>query len=158
MKTCPGRAVVNSINLENRAERVDKWLPVIADHGAAVVAMTIDEHGMAKTADAKFRVAKRLHEIVVGEYGLPPDTLIFDVQVFPLVTGQEDLADSAVENLNAIRRIKSELPGTFTVLGVSNLSFGISPPARAVLNSVFLHHAVEAGLDMAIVNPAHITP
>ncbi|NMC83484.1 MAG: methionine synthase [Armatimonadetes bacterium] len=158
LKTCPGRAVVNSINLENRAERVDKWLPVIADHGAAVVAMTIDEHGMAKTADAKFRVAKRLHEIVVGEYGLPPDTLIFDVQVFPLVTGQEDLADSAVENLNAIRRIKSELPGTFTVLGVSNLSFGISPPARAVLNSVFLHHAVEAGLDMAIVNPAHITP
>jgi 5-methyltetrahydrofolate--homocysteine methyltransferase len=120
--------------------------------------MTIDERGMAKTADAKVEVAAKLHDIVVGEYGMPPDTLIYDVQVFPVVTGQEDLANSAVENLTAIRRIKAELPGTMTVLGVSNLSFGISPHARAVLNSVFLHHAVKAGLDMAIVNPAHITP
>lgn len=158
LKTYPGRAIVNSINLENRAERVDKWLPVLRDHGAAVVAMTIDEEGMAKTAARKVEVARKLHDIVVGEYGMSPDTLIYDVQVFPIVTGQEELANSANENLEAIRRIKAELPGTMTVLGVSNLSFGISPPARAVLNSVFLYHAVQAGLDMAIINPAHVTP
>ncbi|HEY3411804.1 MAG TPA: methionine synthase [Armatimonadota bacterium] len=158
LKIYPGRAIVNSINLENRSERVDKWLPILREHGAAVVAMTIDENGMAKTAEAKFNVARKLYDIVVGEYGMTPDTLIYDVQVFPVVTGQEDLANSAVENLNALRRIKAELPGTMTILGVSNLSFGISPHARAVLNSVFLHHAVKAGLDMAIVNPAHITP
>jgi 5-methyltetrahydrofolate--homocysteine methyltransferase len=158
LKIYPGRAIVNSINLENRAERVDTWLPILKDHGAAVVAMTIDERGMAKTAEDKVDVARKIHDIVVGEYGMSPDTLIYDVQVFPLVTGQEDLADSANENLEAIRRIKAELPGTMTILGVSNLSFGISPPARAVLNSVFLYHAVKAGLDMAIINPAHVTP
>jgi 5-methyltetrahydrofolate--homocysteine methyltransferase len=158
LKTYPGRAIVNSINLENRAERVDKWLPILREHGAAVVAMTIDENGMAKTAKAKFDVAQKMYDIVVGEYGMTPDTLIYDTQVFPIVTGQEDLANSAVENLEAIRRIKAELPGTMTILGISNLSFGISPHSRAVLNSVFLHHAVQAGLDMAIMDPAHITP
>lgn len=158
LKAYPGRALVNSINLENRAERVDRWMPLLRDHGAAVVAMTIDEQGMARTADRKVDIARRLYDIVVGEYAMPPDSLVYDVQVFPIVTGQADLADSALHNLEAIRRIKAELPGTMTVLGVSNLSFGIGAHARAVLNSVFLHHAVEAGLDLAIVNPAHITP
>jgi 5-methyltetrahydrofolate--homocysteine methyltransferase len=154
----PGRAILNSINLENRAERVDTILPLAVEHGACVVAMTIDEEGMAKTAVRKFEIAKRIHDIAVDEYGLPPDALIFDVQTFPLVTGQEDLADSGVQTLEGIRMIKERLPGVLTVLGISNVSFGIGQEARAVLNSVFLYHAVKHGLDLAIVNPSHVTP
>src|SRR5207244_9747759 len=96
--------------------------------------------------------------IATEEYGLAPDALIFDVLTFPVTTGQEDLARSALETLEGIRRVKVECPGSYTILGVSNVSFGLDPHARAVLNSVFLHHAVQAGLDLAIVNPAHITP
>ena len=158
LKQYPGRAMINSINLENRAERVDTILPLAVEHGACVVAMTIDERGMAKTAERKLEIAKRIHDIACGEYGLPPDALIFDVQTFPLVTGQEDLLDSGVQTLEGIRLIKEALPGVLTVLGVSNVSFGIGQHARAVLNSVFLYHAVKHGLDLAIVNPGHITP
>src|SRR5579884_908761 len=158
LKQYPGRAMINSINLENRAERVDTILPLAVEHGACVVAMTIDEQGMAKTAERKLEIARRIHDIACGEYGLPSDALIFDVQTFPLVTGQEDLFDSGVQTLEGIRMIKEGLPGVLTVLGVSNVSFGIGQHARAVLNSVFLYHAVQHGLDLAIVNPSHITP
>ncbi|HKS70986.1 MAG TPA: B12-binding domain-containing protein, partial [Ktedonobacterales bacterium] len=121
-------------------------------------ALTIDEEGMAKTAERKIAVARRIFEIATDEYGLPAEALLFDALTFPVTTGQEELRDSAVQTIEGIRRIKAELPGALTILGVSNVSFGVSPHARAALNSVFLYHAVQAGLDAAIVNPAHITP
>jgi 5-methyltetrahydrofolate--homocysteine methyltransferase len=158
LKVYPGRAIVNSINLEDRARRLDRVLPAIVEHGAAVVAQTIDEQGMAKTAAEKVRVAARMTAILTDEYGLPRESILFDTLVFPIVTGDPEFANAAVETLEGIRRIKDELRGVLTILGVSNLSFGISPSARAVLNSVFLYHAVQAGLDLAIVNPAQITP
>ncbi|MDP9371374.1 MAG: homocysteine S-methyltransferase family protein, partial [Chloroflexota bacterium] len=154
----PGRAVVNSINMEDGRGRIERVAPLLVEHGAAVVALCIDEIGMAKTAARKLEVAKKIHDIVVGEYGLAPDALLFDALTFPLTTGDPEFAPSAVETIEGIRAIKRELPGVLTVLGVSNLSFGIAPAARGVLNSVFLYHAVRAGLDAAIVNPAHVTP
>jgi 5-methyltetrahydrofolate--homocysteine methyltransferase len=158
LETYPGRAILNSINMERGRERIDAVLPLAAEHGSAVVALSIDEIGMAHTADRKVEICKRIFDIATGEFGLEPSALIFDVLTFPVTTGQEDLNRSAIETLEGIRRVKAELPGALTVLGVSNVSFGIDPHARAVLNSVFLHHAVQAGLDLAIVNPAHITP
>jgi len=154
----PGRATVNSINLENGRGRIDEVVPLVVEHGAVVVALTIDEEGMAKTADRKLEVARRIHEICVGEYGLDPADLIFDDLTFTLATGDPEFRPSAIETIEGIRRIKAELPGVHTSLGVSNVSFGLDMRARAVLNSVFLHHCVEAGLDMAIVHAAHITP
>jgi 5-methyltetrahydrofolate--homocysteine methyltransferase len=158
LEAYPGRAVINSINLENGRQRVDAVLPLAREHGAAVVALTIDEEGMAKTADRKLAIAKRIYTIAREEFGLLPEALLFDALTFPVTTGQEELRDSALQTLEGIRRIKTELPGVLTILGVSNVSFGVAPHARAALNSVFLHHAVQAGLDAAIVNPVHITP
>ncbi len=158
LETYPGRAIINSINLENGRQRVDAVLPLAREHGSAVVALTIDEEGMAKTAEKKVAIARRIHEMATGEFSLPPEALLFDALTFPVTTGQEELRDSALQTLEGIRRIKAELPGVLTVLGVTNVSFGVAPHARAALNSVFLYHAVEAGLDAAIVNPAHITP
>jgi 5-methyltetrahydrofolate--homocysteine methyltransferase len=154
----PGRAIVNSINMENGRQRIDAVLPLVKKHGAAVVALTIDEQGMAKTRDRKLEIARRIHDIAVSEYGLASEDLIFDDLTFTLATGEQEWVDSAKETIEGIRAIKRELPGVFTSLGVSNVSFGLAPEARAVLNSVFLHHCVQAGLDMAIVNPAHIRP
>lgn len=154
----PGRAIINSINLENGRKRCDAVLPLAVAHGAAVIALTIDEKGMAKTADAKLEVAKRIYDIAVNEYGLSPDSLIYDALTFTLATGAGDMADSAIETMNGIRTIKAELPGVLCSLGVSNVSFGLSPAARAAINSVFLYHCVEAGLDMALVHPKDITP
>jgi 5-methyltetrahydrofolate--homocysteine methyltransferase len=158
LKQYPGRAVVNSINLEAGRAKADRVLPLVVEHGAAVLALTIDEEGMAKTAERKLEIARRIHAIVVGEYGLEPDALIFDDLTFTLATGDAEFRRSGVETIEGIRRIKAELPGVLTSLGVSNVSFGLAPHARAVLNSVFLHHCVEAGLDLAIVNPAHVRP
>lgn len=154
----PGRAVINSINLENGRARIDAVLPLAAEHGAAVVALTIDEEGMARTAARKLEVARRIHQIATEEYGLEPSALIFDTLTFTLATGQEEYRRSALETIEGIRLIKAELPGVLTVLGVSNVSFGLARHARAVLNSVFMHHAVQAGLDLAIVHPGHTTP
>ncbi|MDQ5824915.1 MAG: methionine synthase [Chloroflexota bacterium] len=158
LEAYPGRAILNSINMERGREKIEAVLPLAREHGAAVVALAIDEIGMAHTADRKVEICRRIYDIATQEYGLGPDALIFDVLTFPVTTGQEDLAASAVETLEGIRRVKAQCPGSYTVLGVSNVSFGIDPYPRAVLNSVFLHHAVQAGLDAAIVNPAHITP
>jgi 5-methyltetrahydrofolate--homocysteine methyltransferase len=158
LETYPGRGIVNSINMERGRERIEAVVPLAVEHGAAVVALAIDETGMAHTAGHKVDVCRRIYDICTQEYGLGPDALIFDVLTFPVTTGQEELARSALETLEGIRRVKAECPGSFTLLGVSNVSFGIDPHPRAVLNSVFLHHAVQAGLDLAIVNPAHITP
>ena len=158
LERCPGRAIVNSINLENGRIRIDQVVPLAVLHGAALVALTIDEQGMAKTAQRKLEIARRIYDICVGEYGLDPGDLIFDALTFTLATGDAEFRRSAIETIDGIVRIKSELPGVLTSLGVSNVSFGLRAHARSALNSVFLHHCVEAGLDMAIVNSAHITP
>jgi 5-methyltetrahydrofolate--homocysteine methyltransferase len=158
LETIPGRAIINSINMENGRERIDKVVPLAKKHGAALVALTIDTVGMAKTRERKVEVAKKIHDIVVNEYGLNPNDLIYDDLTFTLATGDQEWVDSAIETIEGIRLIKRDLPGVYTSLGVSNVSFGLAPEARAVLNSVFLHHCVEAGLDMAIVNPAHVQP
>ncbi len=154
----PGRAIINSINMENGRKRIDDIVPLAKKHGAAMVALTIDPVGMAKTRERKLEVAKAIYDIVVGEYGMKAEDLIYDALTFTLATGDVEWIDSAHETIEGIRLIKRELPGVFTILGVSNVSFGLDPVARYVLNSVFLHHCVEAGLDAAIVNPAHITP
>ncbi|HEY4305788.1 MAG TPA: methionine synthase [Gemmatimonadaceae bacterium] len=158
LEAIPGRAMINSINMENGRERIDRVVPLAKKHGAALVALTIDPIGMAKTRERKLEVAKKIYDIVVGEYGMKAGDLIYDDLTFTLATGDAEWIDSAVETIEGIRLIKRELPGVFTSLGVSNVSFGLAPHARAVLNSVFLHHCVEAGLDMAIVNPAHVQP
>ncbi|MFI4982003.1 MAG: cobalamin-dependent protein, partial [Nevskiales bacterium] len=158
MKAAPRRVIVNALNKDNVPKRIDAVLPLVKAHGAAVIALTIDEAGMAKTAERKLEVARKIHALVVGEYGLRPDALIFDDLTFTLATGEAEFANSAVETIEGLRRIKTGLPGVLTSLGVSNVSFGFKPAARAVLNSVFLFHCVAAGLDMAIVNPTHITP
>ena len=158
LKIYAGRPVVNSIHLENGRTKIDSVMPLVKEAGAAVVALTIDETGMAKTAQRKLEVARRIRDIVVDEYGIPAGALIFDDLTFTLATGDAEYIDSAVETIEGIRLIKRELPGVLTSLGVSNVSFGLKPAARHVLNSVMLHHCTEAGLDMAIVNAAEITP
>jgi 5-methyltetrahydrofolate--homocysteine methyltransferase len=158
LENYPGRAIVNSVNLEAGRAKMDTVLPLAVQHGAAVVALTIDETGMAKTAERKLEVARRIYDIAVGEYGLPAGALIFDDLTFTLATGDAEFADSAVATIDGIKLIKREMPGVLTSLGVSNVSFGLKPAARAVLNSVFLHHCVEAGLDLALVHAKEITP
>ncbi|HEY7890627.1 MAG TPA: homocysteine S-methyltransferase family protein [Solirubrobacteraceae bacterium] len=158
LEQIPGRAVVNSVNLEAGRAKLDRVAPVAIAHGAALIALTIDEVGMAKTAQRKLEIAQRITQLCCEEHGLDPELLIFDCLTFTLTTGDEEWRPSAIETIEGIRRIKAEIPGVKTSLGVSNVSFGVSPGARAVLNSVFLHHCVEAGLDLAMVNPNHITP
>jgi 5-methyltetrahydrofolate--homocysteine methyltransferase len=158
LKTAPGRCMINSTHLESGRAKADQVFALVKAHNAAVIVLTIDESGMAKTADRKLAVAKRIYAIAVDEHGLLPGDLIFDALTFTLATGDPEFADSAAATIEGIRQIKANLPGVFTSLGVSNLSFGLSPHARPVLNSVFLYHCVKAGLDMAIINPAHITP
>ncbi len=157
LEQIPGRAIVNSVNLEAGRDKLDVVAPLAKAHGAALIALTIDEVGMAKTAERKLEIAKRIVELC-HEHGLGRESLIFDALTFTLTTGDEEWRPSAVATIEGIRLIKAELPGVQTSLGVSNVSFGVSPGGRAVLNSVFLHHCVEAGLDLAMVNPNHITP
>ena len=157
LEQIPGRAIVNSINLEAGEDKANVVVPLAVEHGAALIALTIDEVGMAKTADRKVEIAKRLTELCES-HGLEREALIFDVLTFTLTTGDDEWKPSAVETIEGIRRVKEEIPGVKTSLGVSNVSFGVGPRARAVLNSVFLHHCVDAGLDLAMVNPNHITP
>src|SRR3954465_6908553 len=154
----PGRAIVNSVNLEAGRDKLDKVVPIALEHGAALIALTIDEVGMGKTRERKLEIAQRIHELVCTEHGMDPELLIFDALTFTLTTGDDEWKPSAVETIEGIRLIKAELPGVKTSLGVSNVSFGIGLPARSVLNSVFLHHCVEAGLHLAMGNPNHITP
>jgi 5-methyltetrahydrofolate--homocysteine methyltransferase len=158
LEQIPGRAIVNSVNLEAGRAKLDRVVPVALAHGAALIALTIDEVGMAKTADRKVEIAKRIRDLCCEEHGLDPQLLIFDCLTFTLTTGDEEWRPSAVETIAGIKAIKEQIPQVKTSLGVSNVSFGVSPPARAVLNSVFLHHCVQAGLDLAMVNPNHITP
>lgn len=158
LKTAPGRCLINSTHLEGGRAKADKVFALAKQHNAAVICLTIDEQGMAKTRERKLAIARRLYEIAVNDHGLRPDALVFDTLTFTLATGDPEFANSAIETLEGIRLIKQQLPGVLTSLGVSNLSFGLAPHARPVLNSVMLYYAVQAGLDMAIVNPAHVTP
>ena len=156
-----GRAILNSANLEDGEQpgaRLDRVFSLAAEYGAAVICMLIDEQGQARDVEWKLRIAHRIHDLATDRYGLDPSDLIFDALTFPLSTGGEDLRGDAMATMEAIRRIKAELPGVHTVLGVSNVSFGLKPAARHVLNSMFLHECVEAGLDAAIVHAARIMP
>jgi 5-methyltetrahydrofolate--homocysteine methyltransferase len=158
LKRIPGKPIINSINLEDGEKRTSLVLPMARRYGAAVIALTIDEEGMALTADRKVAIAHRIHDLAVNKYGMRPEDLIFDALTLPISTGQEDYRSAAIETLEAVRRIKLELPCCRTVLGVSNISFGLNAYARRVLNSVFLKEAVDRGLDAAIVNYSKIYP
>ena len=153
-----GKAVINSINMEDGEERINKIVPLCKKYGAAVIALTIDEQGMAKTAESKLAIAKRMYDLVVNKYKMKPHDLIFDTLTFTLGSGDEEFRRSAIETIKSLRLIKNEFPDVHTSLGVSNVSFGLSPVSRQVLNSVFLHYAIEAGLDMAIVHASKILP
>jgi 5-methyltetrahydrofolate--homocysteine methyltransferase len=153
-----GKCVVNSINMEDGEERINTIVPLCKKYGAAVVALTIDEAGMAKTAAKKAEIAGRIHGLVVGKYGMKPRDLIFDTLTFTLGSGEEEFRKAGIETIEGIRLIKQNFPEVKTLLGVSNISFGLGAHMRHVLNSVFLHYAIEAGLDMAIVNAQKILP
>jgi 5-methyltetrahydrofolate--homocysteine methyltransferase len=158
LKRIPGKAIINSINLEDGEKRTSKVLPMAKRYGAGVIALTIDEDGMALTADKKVAIAKRIFDLATKKYGIRPVDLIFDTLTLPISTGQEEYRSAGIETLNAVKRIREELPEVKTVLGVSNISFGLDAYPRRVLNSVFLHEAVENGLDIAIVNYTKIYP
>lgn len=147
-----GKAIINSINLEDGEERFAKVVPLLHKYGAAVVVGTIDEQGMAVTAERKLEIALRSYDLLVNRYGVPARDIIFDPLVFPVGTGDEQYIGAANETIKGIRLIKEQLPECLTMLGISNVSFGLPPAGREVLNSVFLYHCTQAGLDYAIVN------
>jgi 5-methyltetrahydrofolate--homocysteine methyltransferase len=153
-----GKCILNSTNYEDGAPRFLKVIELAKRYGASVVVGTIDEDGMARTTEGKVKIAKRAYEQATKEAGLPASDIFFDPLALPISTGIEEDRRNALETIEAIKRIKAELPGAFTILGVSNISFGLNPASRVVLNSVFLHDAVEAGLDSAIVNASKIEP
>jgi 5-methyltetrahydrofolate--homocysteine methyltransferase len=156
-----GRCVINSVNYEDGdgpTSRFAKIMPLVKEHGASVVALTIDEEGQARDADWKLRVARRLIIDLRGNWGMNVGDILIDCLTFPIATGQEETRKDGIETIDAIRRLKIEFPEVQTTLGVSNVSFGLNPAARVVLNSVFLHECVQAGLDSAIVHPSKITP
>jgi 5-methyltetrahydrofolate--homocysteine methyltransferase len=156
-----GRCVINSVNYEDGdgpTSRFAKIMPLVQEHGASVVALTIDEEGQARDADWKLRVARRLIVDLRDNWGMNVGDILIDCLTFPIATGQEETRKDGIETIDAIRRLKAEFPEVQTTLGVSNVSFGLNPAARVVLNSVFLHECVQAGLDSAIVHPSKITP
>lgn len=147
-----GKAIINSINLEDGEKRFAEVAPLIRQYGAAVVVGTIDETGMATTRERKLEIARRSYQLLTEKYGLEAQDLIFDPLVFPVGTGDESYSGAAVETVEGIRQIKQALPSCQTILGISNVSFGLPPAGREVLNAVFLYHCTKAGLDYAIVN------
>lgn len=156
-----GRSIINSVNYEDGdgpTSRFARIMPLVVEHGASVVALTIDEEGQARTAEWKLRVARRLITDLVGNWGMKVGDILIDTLTFPIATGQEETRRDGLETIAAIRTLKSEYPEVQTTLGVSNVSFGLNPAARVVLNSVFLHECVTAGLDSAIVHPSKIMP
>lgn len=156
-----GRSVINSVNFEDgdsESSRFAKIMPLVVEHGAAVIALTIDENGQARDAEWKLRVSRRLVNDLTSKWGMRTCDILIDCLTFPIATGQEETRKDGIETLKAIRLLKEEFPEVQTTLGVSNISFGLNPAARIVLNSVFLAEAVKAGLDSAIVHPSKITP
>ncbi|MDA8375048.1 MAG: methionine synthase [Actinomycetota bacterium] len=161
LKHLGGRPILNSVNLEDGdgpGTRLDSFLRLAKKYGAAVVATCIDQDGQARTAEWKLRAAKAIYDVATTRYGMKPGDLLFDPLVLPISTGMEESRRDAIETIEGIRRIKEELPGVFTLVGLSNVSFGLNPAARAVLNSVFLAECTAAGLDAAIVHPSKILP
>jgi len=158
LKIAGGKCVINSINLEDGERRLDTVCRLAKRHAAALIALTIDEEGMAKTCERKVAVARRIYDLVTQRHGIAPHDLIFDPLTFTIGTGNEDDRSLGLETLEALKRIKEVCPGVHTLLGVSNISFGLKPPARRVINSVFLHYARQNGLDAAIVHTAGIVP
>ncbi|WP_314196103.1 methionine synthase [uncultured Arthrobacter sp.] len=156
-----GRPVVNSVNYEDGDgpdSRFARIMPLVKEHGTAVIALTIDEHGQARTTEGKVAIASRLIDALVGEWGMRVEDIIVDCLTFPIATGQEETRRDGIETIEAIRQITTKYPGIHTTLGVSNVSFGLNPAARVVLNSVFLHEAVQAGLSSGIIDAAKIVP
>jgi len=161
LKQLGGRSVINSVNYEDGdgpTSRFARIMPLVTEHGAAVIALTIDEDGQARDAQWKLKVARRLINDLTGNWGMRVDDILIDCLTFPIATGQEETRRDGIETLNAIKALKEEFPNVQTTLGVSNVSFGLNPAARIVLNSVFLAEAVKNGLDSAIVHPSKITP
>ncbi|WP_391117618.1 methionine synthase [Psychrobacillus sp. L3] len=152
LKYSQGKTIINSINLEDGEERFDAVMPLAKKYGAAVVVGTIDEVGMAVTRERKLEIAERSYDLLVNKWGIAPEDIIFDPLVFPVGTGDQQYIGSAVETIEGIRLIKEKMPRTLTILGVSNVSFGLPPVGREVLNAVYLYHCTQAGLDYAIVN------
>ncbi|TSI04485.1 methionine synthase [Lysinibacillus sp. BW-2-10] len=152
LKFSQGKAIINSINLEDGEERFDAVMPIVKKYGASVVVGTIDEEGMAVTRERKLEVAEKSYQLLTEKWGLAPEDIIFDPLVFPVGTGDEQYIGAAEETIEGIRLIKEKFPKTLTVLGVSNVSFGLPPVGREVLNAVYLYHCTQAGLDYAIVN------
>lgn len=153
-----GKALINSINLEDGEERMKKVCPIAKEFGSGIVALTIDEDGMAKTAKKKFEIAHRIYSLATQKYKIPGKDLIFDTLTFTLGSGDEEFRKAGIETIEGVKLIKKNLPEVKTILGISNISFGLSSHARQVLNSVFMHEAVANGLDMAIVNAKKILP
>jgi 5-methyltetrahydrofolate--homocysteine methyltransferase len=147
--------ILNSTHLEHGTAVASRVFDLAKEHGSAVILLTIDEDGMAKTANRKLEIARRLYDLAVSNQKMQPEDLIFDVLTFTLATGDPLYANSAVETLNAIPMVKESLPGVLTSLGISNISFGFSPEARLVLNNIMLEQAIARGLDLCIFNPAH---
>ena len=158
LKRAGGKCVINSINLEAGEERLAQVCALARRYGSALIALTIDEEGMAKTCDAKVRIARRIYELATQQHGILAENLIFDPLTFTVCTGNVEDRELALETLHALPRLKEACPGAFTLLGVSNVSFGVKPALRRVLNSVFLHFAREAGLDAAILHSTGIVP
>jgi len=161
LKQLGGRSVINSVNYEDGdgpTSRFARIMPLVAEHGAAVIALTIDEDGQARDEKWKLKVARRLINDLTSNWGIRVDDILIDCLTFPIATGQEETRRDGIETINAIKALKSEFPDVQTTLGVSNVSFGLNPAARIVLNSVFLAEAVKNGLDSAIVHPSKITP
>lgn len=152
LRRCQGKSVINSINLEEGEVRFAQTAPLARQYGAAVVVGTIDEQGMALTRDRKLEIARRSYDLLVNRYGLQPQDIIFDPLVFPAATGDTTYRGAALETVEGLKMIKQEFPLSPTILGISNVSFGLPPAGREVLNSVFLYHCTQAGLDLAIVN------
>jgi len=158
IRQIPGRPVINSINLEGSGDRFHQLAPMMAKYGVPAIALCIGPKGMAKTPQEKLEVAELIYEIGARQYGLKPWQFIFDVLTFTIVTGDPELADAAKNTLDGIRLVKQKFPECFTVLGLSNVSFGVSPNARKIINSIFLYHALQAGLDAVIINARDIIP
>lgn len=161
LKQLGGRSVINSVNFEDGdgpTSRYMKIMPLVVEHGASVIALTIDEDGQARDREWKMKVSRRLITDLTQNWGLQPGDIIIDMLTFPIATGQEETRRDGIETLTAIAQLKAEHPKVQTTLGVSNISFGLNPAARIVLNSVFLAEAVKNGLDSAIVHPSKIMP
>mgnify|MGYP003346641594 FL=1 len=161
LESLGGRCIINSVNYEDgdgKQSRFSRMMPLIKEHGAAVIGLTIDEEGQARTAEWKLRIARRLIDDLVNRWGINESDIMIDCLTFPIATGQEETRRDARETIEAIKALSEEFPQIQTTLGVSNVSFGLNPAARVILNSVFLHEATKAGLTSAIIHPSKIRP